>query len=113
MDINYSTNSYLTPAIAHDAANPGYTAGQLAQSVQISEFPDRYDQAQGIAQSLWDQAKASVGGGGGTNPPPPTGGCSGVGAWNSAVAYVGGQEVTYGVFASSSGLLCSTNQLRT
>jgi hypothetical protein len=96
MDLTYSTNSYLTPAIAHDRANPGYTAGQLAQSVQISEFPDRYDQAQGIAQNLWNQAKAANGGG--TNP-PTGGGCSGVGGWSSGTVYVGGQQAVYSMFS--------------
>lgn len=32
---------YLDQAIVNDQNNPGYTAGQLAQSVQRSEYPDR------------------------------------------------------------------------
>jgi hypothetical protein len=32
---------FLDQAIVNDRNNPGYTAGQLAQSVQRSEFPDR------------------------------------------------------------------------
>ncbi|QRV76176.1 carbohydrate-binding domain protein [Ceratobasidium sp. AG-Ba] len=41
MNVDYSTNKFLDQAIPNDANNPGYTAGQLAQSVQRSEFPDR------------------------------------------------------------------------
>ncbi|KAG8793549.1 hypothetical protein FRC12_002419 [Ceratobasidium sp. 428] len=91
MDVNYSTNKFLDQAIPNDRNNPGYTAGQLSQSVQRSEFPDRYDQAQSIAQDLINQAKASVGG---TNP--GTGKCSGVAAYGSATVYTGGQKCTYG-----------------
>ncbi|KAF8608273.1 hypothetical protein BDV93DRAFT_586534 [Ceratobasidium sp. AG-I] len=93
MDVNYSTGKYLDQAIVNDRNNPGYTAGQLAQSVQRSEFPDRYDQAQSIAQDLINAAKASVGGGT-TNP--GTGKCSGVAAYGSATVYTGGQTCTYG-----------------
>ncbi|KAB5590252.1 hypothetical protein CTheo_6304 [Ceratobasidium theobromae] len=92
MNVDYSTNKYLDQAIVNDRNNPGYTAGQLAQSVQRSEFPDRYDQAQSTAQELIRQAQASVGGV--TNP--GTGQCSGVAAYGSATVYTGGQKCTYG-----------------
>ncbi|KAG9086016.1 hypothetical protein FS749_003966 [Ceratobasidium sp. UAMH 11750] len=92
MNIDYSTNKYLDQAIVNDRNNPGYTAGQLAQSVQRSEFPDRYDQAQSIAQNLINQARASVGG----NPGTGTGKCAGVAAYGSSTVYVGGQRCTYG-----------------
>jgi hypothetical protein len=52
MDPYYATNKFLDYAIPNAANNPGWTAGQVSQSVQRSEFPDRYDQAQGIAQDL-------------------------------------------------------------
>ncbi|QRV83445.1 carbohydrate-binding domain protein [Ceratobasidium sp. AG-Ba] len=93
MNVDYSTNKYLDQAIVNDRNNPGYTAGQLAQSVQRSEFPDRYDQAQSTAQDLINKARASVGGGT-TNP--GTGQCSGVAAYGSSTVYVGGQKCTYG-----------------
>ncbi|CAE6418244.1 unnamed protein product, partial [Rhizoctonia solani] len=93
MNVDYSTNKFLDQAIVNDRNNPGYTAGQLAQSVQRSEFPDRYDQAQGTAQELINQARASVGGGGNN---PGTGKCSGVAAYGSATVYTGGQKCTYG-----------------
>ncbi|EUC62600.1 carbohydrate-binding domain protein [Rhizoctonia solani AG-3 Rhs1AP] len=87
MNVDYSTNKFLDQAIVNDRNNPGYTAGQLAQSVQRSEYPDRYDQAQGTAQELINQAIASVGGVG-TNP--GTGQCAGVAAYGAATVYTGG-----------------------
>ncbi|KAG8689554.1 hypothetical protein FRC09_012381 [Ceratobasidium sp. 395] len=92
MDVNYSTGKYLDQAIVNDRNNPGYTAGQLAQSVQRSEFPDRYDQAQSIAQDLINQARASVGG---TNP-GTGGGCAGLTPYGSNTVYTGGQSCSYG-----------------
>lgn len=52
MDPVYASNSYYEQAIANDAANPDWTAGQVAQSVQRSAFPDRYDEAQGKAEEM-------------------------------------------------------------
>lgn len=52
MDVAHAANKYLDQAIPNAANNPGWTAGQVAQSVQRSAFPDRYDQSQGIAQDL-------------------------------------------------------------
>lgn len=42
----------LEPRFAHD------TAGHLAQAVQISCCPERYDQARGIAQKMLDEVRA-------------------------------------------------------
>jgi hypothetical protein len=39
------------------------TAGKLAQAVQRSAFPDRYDQAQGAAEKLLGQVRGGSGGG--------------------------------------------------
>ncbi|KAG8795409.1 hypothetical protein FRC12_014893 [Ceratobasidium sp. 428] len=58
----FSTNKFLDQAIPNDRNHPGYTAGQLAQSVQRSEFPGRYDEAKEKAQTIIKNAKASVGG---------------------------------------------------
>ncbi|KDN34059.1 hypothetical protein RSAG8_12847, partial [Rhizoctonia solani AG-8 WAC10335] len=91
MNVDYSTNKYLDQAIVNDRNNPGYTAGQLAQSVQRSEFLDCYDQAQGTSQDLITQVCASVGG---TNP--GTSKCAGVAAYGAATVYTGGQRCTYG-----------------
>lgn len=51
-DIATATKSFISRAVANSARNPGFTAGQLAQSVQRSAYPERYDQAQGAAQQL-------------------------------------------------------------
>ncbi|KZV93838.1 hypothetical protein EXIGLDRAFT_748949 [Exidia glandulosa HHB12029] len=61
INVTYSTQSYLQAAIASDLKYPRYTAGQIAQSVQYSEFPDRYDQAESTAKSLIAQAQRSLG----------------------------------------------------
>ncbi len=51
-NVSYASNSFFTRAVGNDRANPGLTPGQLAQSVQRSAFPDRYDQAEGKARAL-------------------------------------------------------------
>ncbi|KAG8709336.1 hypothetical protein FRC08_018395 [Ceratobasidium sp. 394] len=61
MHVDYSTNKYLDQAIVNDRNHPEYTAGQLAQSVQRSEFPGRYDQAKGKAEEIIKHARQSVG----------------------------------------------------
>ena len=60
MNVSYAANAFFTRAIPIAANNPGMTAGQIAQAVQRSAFPDRYDQAQGTALALIDQAKDLV-----------------------------------------------------
>lgn len=59
MDPVHATNAYLDQAIVNDANNPGYTAGQLAQSVQRSAYPERYDEAEAKALELIAEAEAS------------------------------------------------------
>lgn len=44
-------------AIEIDEANPDYTAGQVAQAVQRSAYPDRYDDAEPIALELQERAQ--------------------------------------------------------
>ncbi|MFC0033380.1 FG-GAP repeat domain-containing protein, partial [Micromonospora chaiyaphumensis] len=56
MDPVYATTQYVTRAIVCDRNNPGYTAGQVAQCVQRSGFPERYDQAAPTARTLLNQA---------------------------------------------------------
>ncbi len=53
----YATGKFLdgngtSGAIKLAAAHPTWTAGQIAQRVQGSAYPDRYDQAQTTAQAL-------------------------------------------------------------
>ena len=57
MDVNHATNAYLDQAIPNDQNNPGFTAGELAQSVQRSAYPERYDQAEGKARELLAEAQ--------------------------------------------------------
>lgn len=52
MDPVHATNAFLDQAIPNDAGNPEFTAGQLAQSVQRSAFPDRYDESEAKALAL-------------------------------------------------------------
>ncbi|MEU0096925.1 hypothetical protein [Kribbella sp. NPDC006257] len=51
-DVRFASNSFFTRAKNSDAANPGFTAGQIAQDVQRSAHPDRYDAAEGKARSM-------------------------------------------------------------
>ena len=51
-DVEHATNKFLDQAIPNDKKNPGYSAGQLAQSVQRSGYPDRYDENEGKAKQL-------------------------------------------------------------
>lgn len=56
MDPVYATNAFLDQAIPNDQEDPSMTAGQLAQSVQRSAFPDRYDQSEGKAREMINAA---------------------------------------------------------
>lgn len=58
-DIPTATKSYISKATGKLAANPGLTAGQLAQAVQVSAYPERYDQAQSAASDLLSKAGGS------------------------------------------------------
>jgi len=57
MNVRYAATRFFTPAMTVAVQHPTYTAGQIAQAVQISAFPERYDQAQGTALSLIAVAK--------------------------------------------------------
>jgi cell division protein FtsB len=52
---SYAAEQYISRAIRADRQNPGLSPGHLAQSVQRSAFPDRYDQRYGQAQALKQQ----------------------------------------------------------
>jgi hypothetical protein len=64
LDVAHASNSFFSRA---QASEPGCacTAGQLAQSVQRSAFPERYDQAEGKARELIAVAASMV------QPPQP------------------------------------------
>jgi chitinase len=109
-DLVYSAdanNGYIAPATLaqclQTAKAKGWSAGAMTW-----QFPN--------AQSAWATTVRSLSWPVGGTPPPPTttatptkttstptstptggtGGCAGLSAWTSAVAYVGGQSVTYG-----------------
>jgi hypothetical protein len=54
LDPTYAARQYISRAIA--AERPGESAGQLAQSVQVSAYPGRYDGVQTQAAALMDRA---------------------------------------------------------
>ncbi|MBA0050053.1 peptidoglycan-binding protein [Streptomyces sp. AJS327] len=58
MDVSFASNSFFTRAIEEAAADPDASAGTVAQRVQVSAFPERYDQVEGTARKLIEQAKA-------------------------------------------------------
>jgi hypothetical protein len=57
MDPVYAATQFYTRAVTCDRNHPAYSAGQVAQCVQGSAFPDRYDQVAGTAQSLIGTAR--------------------------------------------------------
>ncbi len=52
MDPVYASRMYISRAIVADRQNPGLSPGILAQTVQRSGFPYRYDQREGEAKVL-------------------------------------------------------------
>ncbi|MGI5214702.1 FG-GAP repeat domain-containing protein [Plantactinospora sp. CA-290183] len=60
MDVSYATTQFLIQAQANEPRFPQYTAGQLAQSVQRSCCPDRYDQAESRARAMIEEARGMV-----------------------------------------------------
>ncbi len=60
MNVAFASNSFFTRAIPLAAANPTWSAGRVAQGVQRSAFPDRYDAAQATAERLIEQARDMV-----------------------------------------------------
>jgi hypothetical protein len=63
MDVKVSTRSFLERALKNEKAKPTLTAGKLAQSVQISAYPDKYDQREADARALLAKLSGSS-----TNP---------------------------------------------
>jgi hypothetical protein len=52
MDPAGAAREFIRRAKINNAKHPEYSAGQLSQSVQISAFPDRYDQVGGQARAM-------------------------------------------------------------
>lgn len=61
MDVTYASNAFFTRAVEADRAHPEWTAGQVAQSVQRSAYPERYDQAEAKARALLEEARSGGG----------------------------------------------------
>jgi hypothetical protein len=103
MDPAYATKKFVEKARQVD--RPEYTAGQLAQAVQRSAYPLKYDAVAPAAANLL----LSVGGNpfGGPNTVPVGGGDSAFGAIRKAIATVGDPKmwVRIGMFAAGVVLL--------
>ncbi|MEE1752179.1 LGFP repeat-containing protein, partial [Streptomyces sp. SP18CS02] len=56
MDVDYAANKFFEVALRMEPGMEGSTPGQLAQAVQRSAYPERYDQAEGIARAMRDEA---------------------------------------------------------
>ncbi len=71
MNVAYATKSYITRAKANEAKYA--TAGQLAQSVQRSAYPDKYDKVEKEAVALLAKVKGGLGSDPGFYLPPDIG----------------------------------------
>lgn len=56
-NVKHATNKYLDQAIPNSKKHPKWTAGKVAQSVQRSAYPKRYNQAKPKAKKLIKKAK--------------------------------------------------------
>ncbi|MEU1409453.1 hypothetical protein ABZ471_45790, partial [Streptomyces sp. NPDC005728] len=56
MDVDYAAGKFFEVALQMEPGMEGSTAGQLAQAVQRSAYPDRYDQAEDVARAMQDEA---------------------------------------------------------
>jgi hypothetical protein len=68
LNVDYAATQFFVRAIPIASANPGYSAGQVAQAVQRSAFPSRYDEAQSKALQLIEEARVLAGP---VQPPAP------------------------------------------
>ncbi|MCT2587865.1 FG-GAP repeat domain-containing protein [Actinophytocola gossypii] len=60
MQVPYAATQFFIQAQANEPKYPHYTAGQLAQSVQRSCCPERYDQAEGKARAMLAEAAGMI-----------------------------------------------------
>ncbi|TWJ07824.1 repeat uncharacterized protein DUF346 [Stackebrandtia albiflava] len=60
LDVHYASTQFFVRAVDCDRRYPHYSAGQVAQCVQRSGFPERYDQVEAKARALLAEAQASV-----------------------------------------------------
>lgn len=66
-NVNHAAHEFFGRAIKSDQDDPNKSPGQLAQSVQRSAYPGRYDEKEGEARKFIDETARAVG----TPPPPP------------------------------------------
>ncbi|WP_221361720.1 hypothetical protein [Streptomyces beigongshangae] len=59
--VPYAARQFFVRAVRVEQRSPQLTAGQTAQAVQRSAFPDRYDQAEAKARALLEEAVRAVG----------------------------------------------------
>lgn len=52
MDVEYAATRFFSQAIEQARAHPDYSAGRVAQAVQRSAHPERYDEAESKAREL-------------------------------------------------------------
>ncbi|WP_051831494.1 hypothetical protein [Streptomyces violens] len=75
MNVNYAAHKFFERAVVADRDNPEFTAGQLAQKVQVSAYPERYDQREGEAKQLIEATRQALN----EAVPPPQRGVAGQG----------------------------------
>ncbi|WP_075765362.1 hypothetical protein [Actinoalloteichus fjordicus] len=61
MDVSYASRSFFTQAKIMEPRHPDLSAGLLADSVQRSCCPWRYDEAEGRARAMIEEARLAVG----------------------------------------------------
>src|SRR5690606_12628496 len=61
MNVSYAAEQFFVRAVRVEQQFPGLTAGQTAQKVQRSAFPERYDRAEAKARALLEEAARAVG----------------------------------------------------
>lgn len=60
-DVAYAAGMFFRHAVRAERRCPDLTAGGLTQAVQRSARPDRYDEAEGTARELLEEARRAVG----------------------------------------------------
>lgn len=101
MDVAYATRSFINRAKAADRA--GQTPGQLAQAVQRSAYPDRYDKRVADAYAILNREAPFVSGNTGSFPgwPANPGAQRGnTGIWQKVVALARSSGIPFNVTSS-------------
>ncbi|MEU8570552.1 hypothetical protein AB0C51_19775 [Streptomyces pathocidini] len=64
LDPDHAARRFFTEAVRVAKAHPDWSAGKVAQGVQRSAYPTRYDHAEHLARGLLTQIAKAVGGSG-------------------------------------------------